>query len=54
MLEKATPPKQPQSKHAVLDHPNHDMVMLWDGDSPHPIAIKCETCGWNGVVHDGV
>jgi hypothetical protein len=32
----------------------HDVVMLFSGDSPHPVAIKCEDCDWNGVVQDGI
>ena len=32
----------------------HDVVMLFSGDSPHPTAIRCEECAWTGVVHDGI
>lgn len=32
----------------------HDIDMLFSADSPHPVRLICEDCGWIGDVSDGV
>lgn len=39
-------------KITIPKHREHDVVMVWDGDSVHPTLIRCEQCDWTGVIHE--